>query len=378
MSDPRLEQLARVLVHYSVAVKKDDEVLITGFACTEPAAAAVCREVLAAGGHPWVRLTSEDCKEVQLRDGTEAQLTHTSPFDRYIMNNCDAYIGLWGEENTRSLTTIDPKNQALLGKGRKPIMNGFMKRAALPKSDPHRVRWVGTQFPTQACAQDAEMSLTEYAEFVFGGGRLAAKDPVAIWKKLGEAQQRLCDVLNKGREMRLRADNGTDLRLGIHGRKWVNCCGHENFPDGEVFTGPIEDATEGTVCYTFPAVYGGREVHGVRLTFKAGRVVDATADKGEDYLHKMIDQDKGGRILGELALGTNYGIQQFTRNTLFDEKIGGTFHLALGAAYPETGGKNTSGLHWDMVCDLRNGGTVEVDGKVVSRNGKFANSTWPR
>ncbi len=200
---------------------------------------------------------------------------------------------------------------------------------------------------------------------------------MAAWRKLGEAQQRLADFLNKGHEVRCRA-NGTDIRLGVAGRRWINCDGHENFPDGEVFTGPDENATEGTVHFTYPAVTSGREVTDVRLTFKAGRVVDASASKNEEFLHKMIDQDRGGRVLGELALGTNYAIQRFTRNTLFDEKIGGTFHMALGAAYPETGGKNQSGLHWDMVCDLRQGGTIEVDGKVISRNGRFTNAAWPR
>jgi len=164
----------------------------------------------------------------------------------------------------------------------------------------------------------------------------------------------------------------------VRGRRWINCDGHENFPDGEVFTGPIEDATEGTVVFSFPAVHGGREVHDIRLTFKAGKVVDAYASKGEDFLIQMLDQDKGARILGEIAIGTNYAITEYTKNTLFDEKIGGTFHAAVGSAYPETGGKNTSGLHWDMVCDLRSGGVIEADGKVISKNGRFTRTDWPR
>jgi aminopeptidase len=203
-------------------------------------------------------------------------------------------------------------------------------------------------------------------------------NPAAAWKKVHVAQQRLVDLLNKAREVRFLAPGGTDLRVGVRRRKWINCSGHENFPDGEVFTGPIEDATEGTVHYTYPAIYGGREVQGVVLTFKAGKVVDARAAKNEDFLFKMIDQDRGGRILGEIALGTNYSIKRFTRNTLFDEKIGGTFHAALGAAYPETGGTNKSGLHWDMVCDLRRGGRVEVDGKVIMKNGRFLNARFPQ
>jgi aminopeptidase len=162
------------------------------------------------------------------------------------------------------------------------------------------------------------------------------------------------------------------------GRTWINCDGHENFPDGEVFTGPVEDSTEGFVCYSFPAVHGGREVDGIRLQFRAGRVVDATAAKGEDFLHAMLDQDAGARVLGEIALGTNYAVRHYTRNTLFDEKIGGTFHAALGTAYPETGGTNQSGLHWDMVCDLRPGGKVFVDGQLISESGRFLDAAWPQ
>jgi aminopeptidase len=198
------------------------------------------------------------------------------------------------------------------------------------------------------------------------------------WKRLGVAQRRLCDFLNKKHEVRLRAPGGTDVRLGVQGRRWINCDGHLNFPDGEVFTSPLEDATEGTVYFTYPAVWQGREAVDVRLTFKAGKVVDASAAKNEEFLIQMLDQDKGARILGELAFGTNYGIRRFTRNTLFDEKIGGTFHLAVGTGYPESGSKNESGLHWDMVCDLRKGGTIEVDGKVISKNGRFTNAAWPR
>jgi aminopeptidase len=378
MHDPRLDQLAKVLVNYSVAVKKDDLVVITGAAICEPAIAAVYRAVLAAGGHPWVRLISEECKEIHLKHARDEQLLHTPPFDRHVMARCNAYIAFWGEENTHALSNVNPAKQALASKARKPILNMFLKRAAKPARDPDHVRWVGSMFPTHAAAQDADMSRTEYADFVFGGGKLNVPNPVAAWKKLGVAQQRLCDALNKGREMRIRAPGGTDIRFGIKGRRWINCDGHMNFPDGEVFTGPIEDATEGTVHYTYPAMMGGREVLDVRLKFKTGKVVDASAEKNEAFLLKMIDQDAGGRVLGELALGCNYAIKQFTRNTLFDEKIGGTCHLALGAAYPETGGKNASGLHWDMVCELRKGGTVEVDGKIISKNGKFTSAAWPR
>jgi aminopeptidase len=221
------------------------------------------------------------------------------------------------------------------------------------------------------------MSLHEYSDFVFRAGLLHLPDPVAAWRAISEKQQRLADHLDKKKEIRV-IGKDTDLRVGVEGRHWINCDGHENFPDGEVFTGPIETATEGTIRYTFPAVHQGRECHDIVLVFKAGKVVDAHAGKGEDFLRKMIDQDAGARTLGEIALGTNFGITQYTKNTLFDEKIGGTCHAALGAAYPESGGKNESGLHWDMVCDLRQPGCeVRADGEVIVREGRFARAEWP-
>jgi aminopeptidase len=222
------------------------------------------------------------------------------------------------------------------------------------------------------------MSLADYEAFVFGAALLHLDDPAAGWRELSQRQQRLADLLNSKRELRFVTPQGTNLTVGVDGRRWINCDGHENFPDGEVFTGPVEDATEGTVCYSFPAVEGGREVDGIRLTFRQGRVVEATADKGASFLHAMLDQDEGSRTLGEIAIGTNYAIQQYTKNTLFDEKIGGTFHAALGAAYPETGGKNQSGLHWDMVCDLRHGGQIFADGTLISENGQFLDESFPR
>ena len=222
------------------------------------------------------------------------------------------------------------------------------------------------------------MSLAQYEDFVFKAGLLHLDDPAKAWKEISERQQRLVDYLTGKKELRFVAPNGTDLSLCIDGRTWLNCDGHENFPDGEVFTGPVEDATQGTVCYSFPAVHGGREVHDIRFEFRDGKVVDASASKGEDFLMAMLDQDPGARVLGEIAIGTNYSITDYSKNTLFDEKIGGTFHAAVGASYPESGGKNESGLHWDMVCDLREGGKIFVDGELVSENGRFLNDTWPQ
>jgi len=203
-------------------------------------------------------------------------------------------------------------------------------------------------------------------------------DPAAAWQTLSAAQARVAESLQSVRELHFWTPRGTNLRVGVAGRTWINCDGRENFPDGEVFTGPIEDATEGVVCFDFPAVHGGREVQDVRLEFRAGRVVAASAAKGEDFLIRLLDQDAGARVLGEVAIGCNYAVARYTRNTLFDEKIGGTFHVALGASYPESGGLNRSGLHWDLVCDLRPGGRIEADGRVMHENGRFLDPAWPQ
>ena len=376
MRDPRIDKLANVLVNYSVAIRKDDLVRISGSPTSEALILAVYREVIAAGGHPVVRMAPDECQEVFLKTASDRQLNYVSPLAKYEVSTINASIGIWSESNTKALSNTDPKRQATASRARKPILDLFFKRAAARGKA--KLRWTGTMFPNPASAQDAEMSLAEYEAFVYGAGKLDARDPAAEWRKLSAAQQRACDALNRAKEVRFVTPQGTDLRLGVAGRRWINCDGHENFPDGEVFTGPIEDATDGIVCYSFPAVHGGREVHDIRLRFRAGRVVEASASKNEDFLIKMLDQDKGARVLGELAIGTNYAIRQYTRNTLFDEKIGGTFHCAVGAAYPETGGKNKSGLHWDMVCDLRKGGRIEADGKVISKDGRFVDRRWPQ
>lgn len=375
MQDPRLEKLAETIVNYSVAVKKGDLVRITGSLVAEPLIVAIYGKVIEAGGQPFLRMAPEPCQELLLKHGSDEQLSFVSPLSVKEVELIDCSIGIWASENTKALSNTDPSRQAIVQKARRPIMDIFFKRAAL--TGKNKLRWSGTQYPTYAHAQDAEMSLAEYEDFVYKAGLLHKPNPAAEWKKVSKAQQRLADFLNKGKEVHFKTPQGTDIRLGVKGRKWINCDGHENFPDGEVFTGPIETATEGIVKFSFPAVHGGREVTDVVLRFKAGKVVDASASKGEDFLIKMLDSDPGARVLGELALGCNYSIKRFTKNTLFDEKIGGTFHLAVGAAYPESGGKNQSGVHWDMVCDLRKGGIIEVDGKVISKNGKFLKAGWP-
>jgi len=376
MYDSRLDELARVLVRYSTRVKRGDIVRIRMPTVAEPLALAVYKEVILARGLPVVRLVPEECQELLVRHGSPPQLAYVSPFDLAEVQAVNVDIIAWASRNTRAMSNADPQKQAAVNKARKPILDTYLARMARRGKD--KLRWVGTQYPCQASAQDAEMSLTEYADFVFSAGMLHLRDPVGAWRKIHETQQRLVDFLNRTQEVHCVTPNGTDIRFGVRGRRWINCDGANNFPDGEVFTAPIESATEGEIRFDFPAVYQGREVTDVRLRFREGKVVDADASKGKEFLFQMMDQDDGGRIVGELAFGTNYAITRFSRNTLFDEKIGGTMHMALGAAYPEAGGKNQSALHWDMVCDLRRGGCIEVDGRPISKGGRFLNPSWPQ
>lgn len=375
MRDQRLDKLADVLVRYSTRIKKGDLVEIVGDPVAFPLIEAVYQRTLEAGGHPFWNCRSESLRETLLLHGSDHQLSYLSPIDTYTYDTVDVHIGLWCDTNTRSYSRIEPARVAAFRKARKPLMMTALNRAAKGT-----YRWVGTQYPTLACAQDAEMSLEQYEKFVFEAGLLHLPDPVAAWEQIHQRQQRVCDFLQGKKQVHYRAPagddhDGTDLRVDCSSATWINCSGRENFPDGEVFAGP--QGADGHVNFTFPAVYDGREVEGVRLTFKAGRVVDASARKNEDFLIAMLDQDEGARTMGEIAIGTNYAITEFTRSTLFDEKIGGTFHMACGAGYPESGSTNESALHWDMVCDLRNGGSIDADGQTFYRDGRFLNKEWP-
>jgi len=365
MADPRIEKLAKVLVHYSLGVRKGDWVRVDGPAFAEDLLVASVVEVLKAGGYPTTHVSLPSLGYAVVTNSSEEQLKFIPPSVTVQMDKCDRWLSLWGSANTKQMSNVDPKRLAIAQLARKPLFDTMLKRVSAGS-----LHWTGTQYPCNASAQDAEMSLDEYRDFVFKAGMIHKKDPVAAWKKVSKEQARLARKLGRLKTIRI-AGRDTDLTFEVAGRKWINCDGHENFPDGEIFTGPVENSAEGHIRYTFPAVHGGREVHNVRLAFRKGKVVEAKADKGEDYLHALIDSDKGARYVGELAFGTNYGIKRFTKNTLFDEKIGGTMHIALGASLPESGGRNKSSLHWDMVCDTRKGFTIYGNGKPIHKNGKF-------
>ncbi len=363
--DPRVTKLAHLLVHYSLNLQKGQLLKIAGESVSLPLMKAAYEEAVKVGAHPYIQVRVPDAEESYYKHATDDQLKFISPIARLEVDKIDAYLSIWGSENTRYLSNSDPSRQALQRKSGRPLFEKMFKRIATKS-----LSWVGTQYPTLADAQEAEMSLSDYEDFVYGAGHVDGPDPVKHWRGVQKEQQRLAAILNRVDSLHVHSDD-TDLHMRVKGRKWISCHGTENFPDGELFTGPVESSVEGHIRFSYPAVYLGREVADVSLDFKRGRVVRETAAKNLDYLKAMLDMDKGARSVGEFAIGTNYEIKRFSRNTLFDEKIGGTCHLAVGASIPESGGLNKSGLHWDMVCNLEDGGEIVADGKVIYRNGHF-------
>ncbi|MDQ2683412.1 MAG: aminopeptidase [Chloroflexota bacterium] len=365
MSDPRVVEFAKTLVGFSVRVQPGETVAITGGVAAEPLFRAVFREVVAAGGYPVVLPTFSGLNAVLLKNGNDDQLSYISPTERFLREEVDVMIAIQAETNTKALATVDPARQQFFQSKRRHLFDRYLERSASGE-----LKWVLTLFPTDGFAQDAGLSTEEYADFVYTACKLNGTDPVQAWKALSEEGKRIIEWL-KGRKSLHLTGPGTDLTVDITGRTWENSDGTMNFPDGEIFTSPVESGTNGTVTFSYPVVTAGREIEGIVLTFENGKVVKATATKGEDYLNAVLDTDEGARFLGEFAIGTNYDIQMFSKNILFDEKIGGTVHMAIGAGYPETGSVNKSAVHWDMICDLRKGGELRADGDLLMKDGKF-------
>jgi aminopeptidase len=367
MPDPRLQKLARILVDHSTQVQPGDLVAIETVTIAEPLVREIYDLVLQRGGYPHILLHLQDEDEIFFGRAADPQLDFVPTFQKLVTEQFDVYIRARAETNTRALSNVDPARQARWQKAMAVIRNMMLKRGG-DKS----LRWVLTQYPTEAYASEAGMDLETYADFVFQACHAdeATADPVAYWQGLKAEQQRYVDRIEGHERVEIKGPD-VDLTLSIKGRKFMNSSGLHNVPDGEIYTGPVEDSLNGWVKYTYPALWQGRLVEGVELAFKDGKVVKATAEKNKEFLLKMLDSDAGARYAGEFAIGTNAQIDRFTKNILFDEKIGGTFHLALGAGYPETGSKNTSMIHWDMICDLRQDSEIRVDGEVVFKNAVF-------
>lgn len=360
MNHPLFDRYAELLTGYCTEVRPGDVVSLNVDAAALPMARALARATLRAGGRPLLRLSYDAYVQDVLELAPDDYFDEEPELELHEIRHTDAWIRVRAPENTRALQSADKGRYARLLKRNRPVQNLRVRDT----------RWCGTLFPTAAGAQDAGMSLDEYERFVFGAMYLFDDDPPARWRELHARQEELIARLREADEVRIVAP-GTDLTLSVKGRTWVNSAGHRNMPSGEVFTGPIESSAEGTVTYTVPSAVNGVEVAGVRLRFEGGKVVEASADKGEDLLLAQLDTDEGARFLGEIGIGTNYQIQRPTMSTLFDEKIGGTVHLAVGQSYQQTGGVNESAIHWDMICDLRRGGAIYLDGEPFQENGEF-------
>ncbi|MBN1178679.1 MAG: aminopeptidase [Anaerolineae bacterium] len=365
MADPRVERLASVLVRYSTNVQPGEHIAVRGTPEAAPLILAVHEEILKAGGHPEVLVDLTGIEEAFFRLASDEQLKAISPVRKLITEAFDSIISIRSDQNTRELSGISPARQRLRRKALMPLMKAQMERGASGA-----LKWCVTLYPTASYAQEADMSLRDYEHFVYSACFCDQEDPVARWNEVHAMQQRMVDWLVGKKAVRVCGPNA-DLTLSIEGRTFLNSDGHHNMPSGEIYTGPVEDSAEGWVRFTYPAVTSGLEVEGIELHFEKGRVVEATAEKNQDFLLEMLETDPGARYLGEFAIGTNDGIQRFTKNILFDEKIGGSFHMAVGAGYPETGSKNESAIHWDMICDMRDGGEIYIDDELFYKNGAF-------
>jgi aminopeptidase len=363
--DPRVERLAKLVVEYSLGLGEGDVLRIDSLDAGAPLAVAVYRAALERGAHPYTNMTVDGLLELLFEHASEEQISHVSPTQWSEIESIDALVTVWSEVNTHALSRADTTRHARYLASQRRLSNRRWERIAAGE-----LTWCGTLFPTHAHAQDAEMSLADYERFVYAACHVDEEDAAAHWRLVAASLAARADEMESVRELRVVGPD-TDLKLGVEGRKWLAADGRYNMPDGEVFTSPQETETEGEIRYTFPAIYHGREVEDVRLRFEGGRVVAAEAARGDSYLRSLLDMDNGARVLGEVAFGMNYEIDRFTRNILFDEKIGGTMHLALGSAFPQAGGANASGLHWDMICDLRAEGEVYADGELVWKAGRF-------
>ena len=366
MRDPRLENLAELITGYSLDLREGQVYRIDGEEISAPLAVALYAAAIRRGAHPYTKIYPSGLAEIELEHASDEQLEYIYELEQMASEQLDAWTSLWGTVNTRSLTRADPERRRRQLSTHYRMVNRRWERISAGD-----LAWCGTLYPTQAHAQDAEMSLAEFEDFVHGACHTReGDDPIAHWQAMSETLGARARELEGVRELRIVGPD-TDLRLVVEGRRWIPSDGKHNMPDGEVFTSPVETGTSGQISFAFPSVFQGQEVENVRLRFEDGQVVHAEATSGEEYLRSLLDTDGGARVLGEVAFGLNYEIDRFTRDILFDEKIGGTMHVALGGGFDEAGTENRSDLHWDLICDLRAEGEVYADGELVWKAGSF-------
>lgn len=361
-----LEKYAKVLVEYSTDTKAGDLVVIRlESAEAQPLAKEVYKQVLLKGANPIVRCSVDELSELFIKYANDEQLKYIDPVTELEYKTVDKFISLGAPTNTKNMAKADTSKMAKRSAARKGLSEIMLNRAAEGS-----LSWVIADYPTNALAQEAGMSLDDYRDFVTKACHLEVSDPIAKWREIGKKQEDVANYLTNTSKLRIVGEK-TDVTFSTKGRKWINCCGLNNFPDGEIFTSPVEDSACGEIYFDFPAIYNGNESHKIHITLEKGKVVKATAEKGEEFLLSMLNMDEGSSFVGEVAIGTNDAIKDVTGNILFDEKIGGSIHVAFGSSYPETGGKNVSGLHWDIIKNMKENSQIYADDKLIYENGKF-------
>lgn len=360
------EKYASVLVDYSTDVKKGELVIIRATSpVAEPLVKAVYKRVLEKGANPILRTSICDMSDIFIKHATEEQIDFVDPISKMEYEIVDKYISIGAPLNVKNLARADKTKLARRSKATKELSELLLSRTAQGKAS-----WVIADVPTHGLAQEAKMSIDEYTEFLINACYLDLDNPVAKLLEIDKEQKRLCEHLDTKSKIRFVGEK-TDITFSTAGRKWISCSGKHNYPDGEIFTSPVEDSANGEIYFDFPANYRGNEAHKIHIKLENGKVVSATAEKGEEFLNSMLDMDEGARFVGEIAIGTNERIEDVTGSILFDEKIGGSIHVAFGASYPETGGKNVSGLHWDIIKNMKDGGEVWADDVLIYKDGKF-------
>ena len=353
--DLRTRKLAQLLVRYSVFVKPGEKVIISGGVEAMPLLVELYKEIILQKAHPIVKFALPDVADFFYKYATKEQLELFPKYTMDTIKQADKYIGVNTTMNTKELTNSDPKKITQRGKVTHPIGTYIC-------NEKDKIRRCSTTYPVHALAQEAEMSLTEYEDFVY---KAALQD----WKTLGKQMDKISNTFEKGKFVHLIGKN-IDLKFSIKGKNCVSDKGHENLPGGEVFMAPIRESLNGYIQFDYPAIKAGKEVTDISLKFKDGKVIEVKASKNEDFLKQMLATDKNSSYVGEFGIGCNPKIKKFTKDLLFDEKMGGTIHLALGMAYKENGGGNDSAIHWDIVKDMKNAKII-LDGEVVQDKGNW-------
>ncbi|MDZ4679653.1 MAG: aminopeptidase [Saprospiraceae bacterium] len=359
-----LTKYAALLVNYCLEIKEGDKLFVRSTTLAEPLVREVFRLALRAGAVVEVDLEFRERNRILLQEADESQLRYVPALYSMAMESFDAYLFIRAPFNLREDQSSDAVKSKIVQEANKPAQQAYFERTAT-----RALKRNLCQFPTIASAQEAGMSLEEYEHFVYGACKLFDEDPTQSWLNVRKAQQSIVDLLNSREKIHYKG-GGTDITFSTKGRTWINSDGKTNMPSGEVYTSPVEDSVNGVVHFTYPALYMGHEVEGVTLWVKDGYIERWEAKRGKDLLDRVF-QIEGTRRFGEAAIGTNYSIGRFSRNILFDEKIGGTIHMAIGQSYLQTGGKNESPVHWDMIADMKQGGEIFADGELIYADGQF-------